>query len=83
MRVQRRIVPFQLRILFQKLRAHATRQKTNDAEGWIDLGTAYRLENNWPQARAALEAALRLNPTNRLALLHLHELQEKLDQPRR
>ncbi len=60
----------------------ATRQKTNDAECWIDLGTAYRLENNWPQARAALERALRLNPTNRLALLHLHELQEKLDQQR-
>jgi hypothetical protein len=61
----------------------ATRQKTNDAECWIDLGTAYRLENNWPQARAALEAALRLHPTNRLSLLHLHELQEKLDQRRR
>ncbi len=61
----------------------ATRQKTNDAECWIDLGTAYRLENNWPRARAALETALRLNPTNRLALLHLHELQEKLDQRQR
>jgi hypothetical protein len=61
----------------------ATRQKTNDAECWIDLGTAYRLENNRPRARAALEAALRLNPTNRLALLHLHELQEKLDERRR
>jgi tetratricopeptide (TPR) repeat protein len=61
----------------------ATRQKTNDAECWIDLGTAYRLENNRPQARAALERALRLNPTNRLALLHLRELQEKLDQPPR
>jgi Flp pilus assembly protein TadD len=58
----------------------ATRQKPNDAECWIDLGTAYRLENNRPRARAALERALRLNPTNRLALLHLHELQEKLDQ---
>jgi hypothetical protein len=61
----------------------ATRQKTNDAECWIDLGTAYRLEDNCPQARAALEAALRLNPTNRLALLHLHELQEKLAQRQR
>jgi protein O-mannosyl-transferase len=61
----------------------ATRQKTNDAECWIDLGSAYRLENNWPQARAAMATALRLNPTNRLSLLHLHELQEKLDQPRR
>jgi tetratricopeptide (TPR) repeat protein len=61
----------------------ATRQKTNDAECWIDLGTAYRLESNWPQARAALETALRLNPTNRLSLLHLRELQEKLGQQRR
>jgi tetratricopeptide (TPR) repeat protein len=61
----------------------ATRQQTNDAECWIDLGTAYTLENNWPQARAALQSALRLNPTNRLALLRLHELKEKLDQRQR
>ena len=38
---------------------------------------------NGPGRRAALETALRLNPTNRLALLHLHELQEKLDQRQR
>jgi protein O-mannosyl-transferase len=61
----------------------AVRQQTNDAECWIDLGTAYTLETNWPKARAALETALRLNPTNSTALTRLHELEEKLNQPPR
>jgi protein O-mannosyl-transferase len=61
----------------------AARQQTNDAECWIDLGTAYTLETNWPKARTALETALRLNPTNHIALLRLHELEEKSNQRRR
>jgi protein O-mannosyl-transferase len=61
----------------------AVRQQTNDAECWIDLGTAYIVETNWPKARAALETALRLNPTNSVALTRLHELEEKINQPPR
>ena len=52
----------------------ATRQGANDPECWIDLGTAYSLEKNWPKARASWQAALRLDPTNRLALEHLRAL---------
>ena len=58
----------------------AARRQTNDAGCWIDLGTAYTLENNWPRARAALQTALRLNPTNRPTLLRLQELKQKVDQ---
>jgi protein O-mannosyl-transferase len=60
----------------------AVRQQTNDAECWTDLGTAYMVESNWSKARAALETALRLNPTNGPALLRLRELEEKSKQPR-
>ncbi len=52
----------------------AARQETNDAQCWIDLGSAYALENNATKAREAWEKALRLEPTNRLALEHLHAL---------
>jgi tetratricopeptide (TPR) repeat protein len=61
----------------------AVHQQTNDAECWIDLGTAYTLETNWPKARAALETALRLDPTNSAALTRLHELEAKMNQPPR
>ena len=59
----------------------AVRQKTNDAECWIDLGTAYMVESNWPKARTALETALRLNPTTGTALARLHELEAKANGP--
>jgi tetratricopeptide (TPR) repeat protein len=55
----------------------AARQGTNDAQCWIDLGSAYALENNPAKARQAWETALRLEPTNRLALEHLRALNAK------
>jgi tetratricopeptide (TPR) repeat protein len=55
----------------------AARQGTNDAQGWIDLGTAYALEKNPAKAREAWETALRLEPTNRLAAEHLRALNAK------
>jgi tetratricopeptide (TPR) repeat protein len=55
----------------------AARQGSNDAQCWIDLGTAYALENNAAKARQAWETALRLEPTNRLASEHLRALKAK------
>jgi tetratricopeptide (TPR) repeat protein len=55
----------------------AARQETNDAQCWIDLGSAYALENEPAKARQAWETALRLEPTNRLALEHLGALKAK------
>jgi tetratricopeptide (TPR) repeat protein len=55
----------------------AARQGSNDAQCWIDLGTAYALENNSAKARQAWETALRLEPTNRLASEHLRALNAK------
>jgi tetratricopeptide (TPR) repeat protein len=55
----------------------AARQGSNDAQCWIDLGSAYALENKAAEARQAWETALRLEPTNRLASEHLRALNEK------
>jgi hypothetical protein len=55
----------------------AAQQGTNDAQCWIDLGTAYALEKNSAKARQAWETALRLEPTNRLASEHLRALNAK------
>jgi tetratricopeptide (TPR) repeat protein len=46
----------------------ATRQSTNDAACWVDLGSAYAIEKNWAGAQKAFENALRLSPTNIVAL---------------
>lgn len=46
----------------------ATRQSTNDAASWTDLGTAYTLQKDWPAAQKAFEAALVRDPTNAVAL---------------
>jgi tetratricopeptide (TPR) repeat protein len=55
----------------------AARQGSNDAQCWIDLGSAYALEHKAAQARQAWETALRLEPTNRLASEHLRALNAK------
>jgi protein O-mannosyl-transferase len=52
----------------------AARQGSNDAQCWIDLGSAYALEHEAAKARQAWETALRLEPTNRLAQEHLRAL---------
>jgi Flp pilus assembly protein TadD len=55
----------------------AARQGSNDVQCWIDLGSAYALENNLAKARQAWETALRLEPANRLASEHLRALNAK------
>jgi tetratricopeptide (TPR) repeat protein len=55
----------------------AARQGSNDALCWVDLGCAYALEKNAAKARQAWERALRLEPTNRLALENLRILNSK------
>jgi tetratricopeptide (TPR) repeat protein len=55
----------------------AARQGSNDAQCWIDLGSAYALEKMNDKARQAWETALRLEPTNRLAQEHLRALDAK------
>jgi len=52
----------------------AAHQKTNDVSCWIDLASAYARLTNWTAARAALESALRVSPTNRLVQERLREL---------
>jgi tetratricopeptide (TPR) repeat protein len=49
----------------------ATRQSTNDAQCWMDLGVAYSLARDTNQARAAWQTALRLQPANEAARNHL------------
>ena len=46
----------------------ATRHSTNDSQTWVDLGSAYGVAQDWPNAHVAYETALRLNPTNIYAL---------------
>jgi len=55
----------------------AARHESNNAQNWMDLGTAYALEHNTAKARQAWETALRLEPTNRFVQENLRALHAK------